>query len=308
MRWREDNEAASPTPQSRGEHGPHPPTPLSRCAGEGESPHATTAPVTPPRIGRLEGPSGGLQLLTDSGSRDQATAALVAGLTSGQLGQLGRYRDLLLEWNARFNLTAIKEPKAIERLLVLGAVRMLPALDAFLGKGTTGRLVDVGSGAGFPGLVLKIARPALHVTLIEATGKKVTFLQTVIDDLGLDRVTALHGRAEDLGHEPEYRGKFDVATARAVESLPALIEICFPLLRIRGRGFFPKSSDLGPELAEGKRAASIVGGRIVRTELLPHGPEERVTRLVIADKLERTPTRFPRRAGLPAREPLGKGS
>jgi 16S rRNA (guanine527-N7)-methyltransferase len=146
------------------------------------------------------------------------------------------------------------------------------------------------------------------VTLIEATGKKVTFLQTVIDDLGLDGVAALHGRAEDLGHERAYRGRFDLATARAVASLPALLELCFPFLRVGGRAIFPKASDLGPEIAEGNRAASIVGGRIVTTELLPHGPEERVTRLVIADKLERTPTRFPRRAGLPAREPLGRGS
>jgi 16S rRNA (guanine527-N7)-methyltransferase len=233
---------------------------------------------------------------------------LVTTLNSEQRAQLARYRDLLLDWNTRFNLTAIKQPEAVERLLFLDALRMLPAIDAFLKEGSARQLVDVGSGAGFPGFVLKIARPAIHMTLIEATGKKVTFLQAVIEELGLEGTMALHGRAEELGHEQAYRGRFDMATARAVASLPALIELCFPLLRVGGRGFFPKSSDLGPELAEGKRAAFIVGGRIVATELLPHTPEERVTRLVIADKLERTPTRFPRRAGLPAREPLGRGS
>jgi 16S rRNA (guanine527-N7)-methyltransferase len=240
-------------------------------------------------------------------SLDAETARLLADLRNDQHAKLARYRDLLLEWNERFNLTAIKEPEAVERLLFLDALRMLPALDAFVGEGA-GRLVDVGSGAGFPGLVLKIARPALEVTLIEATGKKVAFLQAAINELGPDGATALHGRAEELGHERAFRGRFDVATARAVASLPALIELCFPLLRVGGRGFFPKSSDLGPELAEGKRAASIVGGRVVSTELLPNAPGERVTRLVIADKLERTPTRFPRRAGLPARELLGRGS
>lgn len=246
-------------------------------------------------------------LFLDASSLDPGTADLVRGFTETQREQLARYRDLLLSWNQQFNLTAIDEPQAVEQLLFLDAVRMLPALDGVVDESAM-RLVDVGSGAGFPGLVLKIARPGIDVTLIEATGKKVRFLEAVISDLALPQTRAVHGRAEDFGHDRAFRGNFTVATARAVATLPALIELCFPLLRVGGRGFFPKSRDLGPELAEGKRAARIVGGRIVTSELLPHQPAERVTRLVIADKLETTPKRFPRRAGLPAREPLGRGS
>ena len=154
--------------------------------------------------------------------------------------------------------------------------------------------------------MLKIARPNLDVTLIEATGKKVAFLRHAIATLGLEGVEALHGRAEELGRDPRYRGRYDLATARAVASLPVLLEICLPFLRVGGRALFPKGAALGTELAEGERAAALVGGRIERAELLPGGADEPVTRLVIAAKIRETPNRFPRRSGVPAKEPLGR--
>jgi 16S rRNA (guanine527-N7)-methyltransferase len=200
-------------------------------------------------------------------------------------------------------LTAIREPGEVDRRLIGDALRLLPAVDAYAGGG---RLVDVGTGAGFPGLALKIARPELDVTLIEATGKKVAFLRHVIETLGLEGVEAVHGRAEELGHDRRYRGRFDLATARAVAVLPALLELCMPLLRVGGRALFPKGAEVGTEFAEGERAAPLVGARIERADLLPGEPDEPVTRLVIAAKIGETPNRFPRRSGIPAKEPLGR--
>jgi 16S rRNA (guanine527-N7)-methyltransferase len=229
------------------------------------------------------------------------------GLTSDQQTQVITYRDLLLEWNQKFNLTAITDPELVERRLFLDAWRMLPAIDDVTG-GEPAKLIDVGSGAGFPGLALKIARPSLEVTLLEATGKKVGFLRHVIDTLGLAGVEAIHGRAEELGHDPDRREHSDLATARAVASLPALIEMCTPFLRVGGRALFPKSDELGEELQEGAKAAKELGVTIVSADSLPAIQGEQVTRLVIVDRMVRTPPRYPRRAGIPAREPLGRGT
>ncbi len=220
-----------------------------------------------------------------------------------RLGQFDDYRRLLLDWNGRFNLTAVTDPIEVERHLFLDALRMVPTLDALLARDGADprRLVDVGSGAGFPGMVLKIVRPELDVTLIEATGKKVGFLAHVIAELGLAGAVALHGRAEELGHDPQHRTAYDLATARAVASLPALLELCAPLLRVGGYAFFPKGTDLAEELAAGERAAPLVGVRIVAAPIVADG----TSRLVEVEKVAPTPARFPRRAGLPAHEPLG---
>lgn len=244
-----------------------------------------------------------------SDALDEETARLVAGLTGVQRTQLATYRDLLLDWNQKVNLTALTDPAEVERRLFLDAVRMLPAVDDYLGGSVAARLVDIGTGAGFPGLVLAIARPHLDVALIEATGKKIGFLRAVVAALHLSRrVSAFHGRAEDLARDPTHRGRFDLGTARAVAVLPALLELTMPYLRRGGRALFPKSAELGEELAQAERAARMIGARIVGADLLAHGEGERVTRLVIADKMEATPSRYPRRAGIPAREPLGRGS
>lgn len=234
---------------------------------------------------------------------------MVAGvpLAPGVREALAVYRDALLEWNARVNLTAVEDAEGVDRRLIGDALRLLPAFDEVAAGGRLVRLVDVGSGAGFPGLALKIARPEIDVLLVEATGKKVAFLRHVIGVLGLDGVEALHARAEDLGQDGRYRGRFDVATARAVAALPALLELCVPFLRVGGRALFPKGAELGTEFAEGEAAAALVGARIEQAGLLPGEPDEPVTRLVIAAKIRETPARYPRRSGVPAKEPLGRG-
>lgn len=224
---------------------------------------------------------------------------------AGELRLLARYRDLLIEWNQRFNLTAKRTATEIDRWLIGDSLRLLPTLDQLLER-PDAHLIDVGTGAGLPGLALKIARPDLRVTLVESTGKKVTFLQAVIDDLGLTGVQAIHARAEDLGHDFVHRARYDIATARAVSSTPALLELCLPLLRMGGVAVFPKSSEIDEELKSAQNAAPVLGGRLDRDELLPATAHLPVTRLLIFAKIAPTPNRFPRRSGLPAREPLGR--
>ncbi len=239
------------------------------------------------------------------------------GLTAEAQEQLRTFRDLLITWNRRFNLTAIEDPAEIDRRLIGDALRMLPAIDDAIAahavenrnhptKDSDPRLIDIGSGAGFPGMVLKICRPEINVTLVESTGKKVGFLDHVMADLGLKSARAIHARAEDLGRDRAHRERYDIVTARAVSSLPALMELCTPFLRVGGHAIFPKGMNIAEELASGERAALLVGARIVSHDPLPATAEESVTRLVIAVKIEPTPDRYPRRAGVPAKDPLGR--
>lgn len=242
-------------------------------------------------------------------SPDQASGT---GVEPGAALLLQRYRDLLLRANQTTNLTAVTDPDEIDRRLVGDSLRLLPAIDTWVaanrGGGQPVRLVDIGSGGGLPGLPIAIARPGIEVTLVDATGKKVQFLQSAIEALGLPNVTAVHGRAEALGHDPAWREGWDLATARAVSSVAALAELLLPLLRVGGRAFLPKGADITDELAQGERAAGELGGSIRSADLLPEDPSGIVTRLVVLDKLAPTPIRYPRRAGIPAREPLGRTS
>lgn len=220
--------------------------------------------------------------------------------------QLVRYRDELLFWNMRFNLTALETAEAVDRRLIDDALRLLPALDRRVGERKQGRLIDIGTGAGFPGMVLKIVRPELDVTLLDATRKKISFLEHVIKELKLTGVTALHGRAEEVGQSFVYRARFDIATARAVTSIPALLELAMPLLKVGGVALFPKGAEIENELAEARAAAIELGSGPIVDELLAQLGEEHVTRLVFAVKIRETPKRYPRRSGIPAKEPLGR--
>lgn len=219
--------------------------------------------------------------------------------------RFARYRALLLERNAQFNLTAIREPIDIERRLFLDALAMLPAIDAFvLGRRPSAgkmRLIDVGSGAGFPGLALKIARPALNVVLLDATRKKVGFLREVIDALELPAIRAMHGRAEELARDDAFRERFDMATARAVAALPTLLELTVPFLDVGGQAFLPKGLEIAEELQRGACATRQLGAEIILADIAPTAE----SRLVIVEKLRPTPTMFPRRAGMPNQSPLG---
>lgn len=232
---------------------------------------------------------------------------LLEGLPEQSREQLVTFRELLFRWNQRFNLTAVREREDIDTRLIADALRLLPALDVELDARPRGvRLIDLGTGAGLPGVVLKIARPEIDITLADATNKKVQFVQTALTELGLTGARTVHGRAEDLGQHADYRERFDVVTARGVASLPTLVELTLPLLEVGGVYLFPKGADLEVELREGQRAARVLGGRIESAELLPGVEGEPVTRLVRGIKMSLTPGRYPRRAGIPNKEPLGR--
>ena len=234
-----------------------------------------------------------------------AAGRLSIALDAEALGRFARYRDLLLERNAQFNLTAIRDPEEVERKLFLDALAILPTLDSAISPGVDDRirLVDIGAGAGFPGLPLKIARPDLDLTLIDATAKKTAFLSEVIGDLNLRDARAVHGRAEDLGHDRAYRECFDVAAARAVAGLPALLEYVVPFLRVGGTALLAKGLQIDEELRDGRRAVGMLGAEIVSADRLPLDG----TRLVVAAKTRPTPANYPRRTGIPSRSPLGRG-
>jgi 16S rRNA (guanine527-N7)-methyltransferase len=221
--------------------------------------------------------------------------------------QLREYRDLLFRWNQRFNLTAVREPDEIDHRLIADALRLLPSIDAACEeRGGSLRMIDLGTGAGLPGLVIKIVRPQISMVLVDATNKKVRFVQHVVSELGLETAQTVHGRAEDIGHHPDYRAQFDLVTARGVAPLPTLIELTVPLLVKGGVFLFPKGDQIDDELRSGQDAARILGARIESAPLLAGDVAEPVTRLVCGVKLAATPEQYPRRAGIPQKEPLGR--
>jgi 16S rRNA (guanine527-N7)-methyltransferase len=216
-----------------------------------------------------------------------------------QLEQLLCYREELLDWNTRMNLTAITDPQEVLLKHFLDSLSLLSVYDQPHTK-----LLDIGSGAGFPGLVLKIARPQWHVTLLEATGKKVTFLQHIIDTLHLTNVVAIHGRAEELAHNKQYRGKFDLVTARAVSSLSTLLEYATSYSRIGGHMIFPKKGDLAEELTQGKRAAAIVGAAFVSDVPVVVPGIDDGRRLLVWKQVKACPTQYPRSGSAMGKKPL----
>jgi 16S rRNA (guanine527-N7)-methyltransferase len=226
-------------------------------------------------------------------------AALGVTLSTQQVEQFARYRAELLDWNTRFNLTAIRDPREVEIRLFLDALTCLQVLP----PGAL-RLIDVGSGAGFPGLALKLARPELQVTLLEATGKKAQFLQHVVAALALDGVTVLNTRAEQAGQDPAQRERYDWAVARAVAELRVLAEYLLPLVRVGGRALAQKGAGIDEELAAAGPALAALGGRLTEVRMVRVPGLDGERHLVVVDKLTPAPAQYPRRAGVPAKKPL----
>jgi len=232
--------------------------------------------------------------------RKNAQELFGVSLTPRQLTQLEQYERELLEWNSRFNLTAIRDLEGIRLKHFLDSISCTRAW----GTATPARLIDIGTGAGFPGLVLKILYPALQVTLVDSIGKKVEFCRHVVGTLGFEQVELVIGRAEELGQNPAQRERYDWAVARAVAGLPVLAEFLLPLVRIGG-GMLAQKGESGPaEAQSAEKAFRILGGRLRRLEkvTLPGVVDERY--LIIIDKVSATPPLYPRRVGIPAKNPL----
>jgi 16S rRNA (guanine527-N7)-methyltransferase len=214
--------------------------------------------------------------------------------------QFMQLRRELLDWNTRVNLTAITDPVEV---LLKHFLDSLSLLEVY--KAEQARVLDIGAGAGFPGLPLKIARPEWEIVLLEATGKKVNFQRHSIETLGLQHIEAIHGRAEELAHKPGYRGTFDFVTARAVASLPALLEYAAPFCRVGGQILLPKKGELSEELEQGKRAARVLG-LALKADLpvtLPGLNDGR--RILVWEQVKLCPTQYPRSGGAMAKKQLG---
>jgi len=221
-------------------------------------------------------------------------------LTADQQQAFDRYLHELLDWNERVNLTAITEPLAIEMRHFLDSLSVLRAVPI----APHSRVVDVGAGAGFPGLPLRIVCPQMHLTLLEATGKKTAFLQHVSSVLGLSNVKIVNARAEDAGHDPAQREQHDLVLARAVAHMPILMEYLLPLCRIGGRCIAMKGESAAAEIGLAENALRLLGGRLAQlTPIeLPHVAETHY--LVVIDKIAATPHHYPRKPGIPSKKPL----
>jgi 16S rRNA (guanine527-N7)-methyltransferase len=230
-------------------------------------------------------------------------------LTGAQMDAFRRYQEDLLDWNQRMNLTAITDPAEIESKHFLDSLSCLLALPRIDGRplaawlASSPKAVDIGAGAGLPGLALKIVWPGLRLTLLEATGKKCRFMQHVVDTLGLKDVTVVQARAEDFGQRAG-RIAFDLALARAVSRLPTLLEYGLPLLKRGGWLVIQKGRDPQEELAQSRLALQTLGGSLhdVLPVTVPGLQAERS--LLIVAKAAQTPAAYPRRAGIPERQPI----
>lgn len=219
-------------------------------------------------------------------------------LKEEQIDKFFRYKNILKEWNEKINLTAIEEDREVIIKHFIDSLSILPLI-----KDEKVNLIDVGTGAGFPGIPVKIARESIEVTLLDSLDKRVKFLNEVIKENSLKGIKALHGRAEEKGVLPEFREKFDICTARAVANLPVLIEYCLPFVKVGGCFIAMKGSSTD-EIDNSKKALDIIGGKLeeVKDFNLPFSDSKR--NIIIIRKFRQTPTKYPRKAGKPSKEPL----
>ncbi|MBR7928059.1 16S rRNA (guanine(527)-N(7))-methyltransferase RsmG [Aerococcaceae bacterium zg-ZUI334] len=222
-------------------------------------------------------------------------------LSDYQIQQFERYYELLIEWNEKINLTAITEKDEVYLKHFFDSIMLLWELPL---EHYQQRLVDVGAGAGFPSIPLKIVKPELEITIIDSLNKRINFLNIVSEELQLDNVQAIHARAEDAGQNPVYREQFDIATARAVASLNVLSEFCLPLVRKGGYFLALKAAKGQEELDDAQKAIHVLGAKLeeVKVALLPVEDSER-TFIKIRKTLE-TPKKYPRKAGKPIKQPI----
>lgn len=230
----------------------------------------------------------------------EAAAAYGVELNREQIAQFNSYYELLVEWNEKINLTAITEPKEV------AVKHMVDSLSCYEEKyfPRGAKLIDIGTGAGFPGLPLKILRPDLELTLLDSLNKRVKFLSEVVKTLGLSGVELIHGRSEEVARHKNYREQFDIATARAVARLPIIAEYCLPFVKQGGYFISLKGRQFEEEMAEAQRALKLLGGTIVEVNevKLPELDDKRA--VIYVAKKSPTPKVYPRKPGTPERSPL----
>ncbi len=220
-------------------------------------------------------------------------------LNTDQKEQFEKYYDLLIQWNANINLTAVTERDEVWLKHFFDSLSISDHLD----MNEINSVIDVGTGAGFPGIPLKIAFPHIHLTLLDSLNKRVGFLQEVVDFLNLSDVRCIHGRAEELGHDPDYREKYDLCVSRAVANLSSLSEFCIPFVRPGGLFVPYKSEKAEEEILQAGFAIDTLGGRIENVKEFILG-DQYSRCLIMIRKISDTDHKYPRRPGVPIKKPL----
>lgn len=221
-------------------------------------------------------------------------------LSQRQIEQFLKYYEMLVEWNQVMNLTAITEYEDVMKKHFVDSVSLIKAYDV----SKESAVIDVGTGAGFPGLALKIAFPKLQVTLLDSLNKRIQFLNAVIEELGLSGVETVHGRAEDFAKPGKLRETFDLCVSRAVANLSTLSEYCLPFVKVGGQFISYKSEKVTEEAAAAGAAIQLLGGSINRQVEFKLPDSDIYRNLFVIDKIRETTKKFPRKAGLPGKEPL----
>ena len=215
-----------------------------------------------------------------------------------QLSQFYEYMNLLLEWNEKINLTAIVKP---EEIILKHFIDSL-TINKYIEENKT--LADVGTGAGFPGIPLKIYRPDLNVTLVDSLNKRINFLNEVIVKLDLKDINTVHSRIEDFGKDKKYRESFDYVIARAVANLTTLSEYLIPISKVNGKCICMKGNDVKEEIKDSEKAINVLGGKIDKVDYFELPNSDISRNVIIIDKIKNTPSKYPRKAGMPSKEPL----
>lgn len=221
-------------------------------------------------------------------------------LSQAQREQFDKYYGMLTEWNKVMNLTAIVDHDEVNIKHFTDSITIVRIKN----MDKVASLIDVGTGAGFPGIPLKIVFPHIHVVLLDSLNKRVKFLNAVIDELGLEGISAFHGRAEDFAKKAEFREMFDICVSRAVANLSTLSEYCMPFVKLGGSFISYKSGEAEEEIMKAEKAVELLGGKIDKIDKFVL-PETDIGRALIEiEKIRKTPKKFPRKAGMPSKEPI----
>lgn len=232
---------------------------------------------------------------------EEKLSAIGITLDEKQKQQFYEFYEILVEWNKVMNLTGITEYEEVNEKHFVDSLSIIKAVD--LTKVET--VIDIGTGAGFPGIPLKIVFPHLNIVLLDSLNKRIKFLDAVIEKLGLEGIQTIHGRAEDYAKQVEYREQFDLCVSRAVANLATLSEYCLPYVKVGGMFVPYKSGEIDEEVAVAKKATHILGGKLQDVMKFQLPRTEIGRSFVKIEKVQNTSKKYPRKAGLPAKEPLG---
>ncbi|EOS72292.1 16S rRNA (guanine(527)-N(7))-methyltransferase GidB [Dorea sp. 5-2] len=221
-------------------------------------------------------------------------------LDQEQINQFDEYYEILVEWNKVMNLTGITEYQEVVEKHFLDSLSIVKVMDMDQAE----RVIDIGTGAGFPGIPLKIAFPKLDIVLLDSLNKRIRFLDHVIEELGLEGIRTIHGRAEDYARDGKYRERFDLCVSRAVANLSSLSEYCLPYVKVGGRFVSYKSGDIEEEVNDASKAIALLGGKKERIEKFQLPDTDIQRSFVVIGKTKNTQKRYPRKAGMPTKEPL----